>query len=158
MPYVSAERCNGCGACMDVCPTGAVRLKDNKAVIAQDLCRECGACIEACPVEAISWEPVEAKQQSVLPIVQPSPEIIRVQRPTPMPKRRWLPVLGTTLAFVGREIMPRALDWFLDTWDRRQATSRKVNGVSAPGKMTTTPQSGMSASSGRRRRRRHGRR
>ena len=50
------ERCNGCGACLDVCPHAvlaagvdarAVRVRD------RDACMECGACARNCPLKAI---------------------------------------------------------------------------------------------------------
>lgn len=45
--------CDGCGACVDICPTDAIVLHAGKAHIEQNLCRECQACINACPQGAI---------------------------------------------------------------------------------------------------------
>ena len=53
MLYVDDAKCTGCGACIEVCPTGAISLKDDKASINQELCTECGNCLNACPVDAI---------------------------------------------------------------------------------------------------------
>jgi Uncharacterized Fe-S center protein len=50
---VDKEKCLGCGQCVDVCPVGAIKLEDGKAVIS-DECLECGACESTCPVGAIS--------------------------------------------------------------------------------------------------------
>ena len=47
-----AERCTGCGACVGVCPVGAVSLENGTAVTDRSLCAGCGACIEACPTHA----------------------------------------------------------------------------------------------------------
>lgn len=52
---VDKEKCVGCGACVDVCPVGAIKLKDGIAVVS-DECIECGACVGGCPCEAISLE------------------------------------------------------------------------------------------------------
>lgn len=49
------EQCIGCGACVDVCPFGAIIMEDGKAVITE-ACTACGACIEVCPVSAIIRE------------------------------------------------------------------------------------------------------
>jgi NAD-dependent dihydropyrimidine dehydrogenase PreA subunit len=53
MFYVDSERCSGCGACLDVCPQGAISLRDEKAEIAPWRCIECGTCIAVCPTGAI---------------------------------------------------------------------------------------------------------
>jgi NAD-dependent dihydropyrimidine dehydrogenase PreA subunit len=50
---VDKEKCIGCGACVDTCPTQAIEMQDEKAIIS-DECVDCGACVGACPVEAIS--------------------------------------------------------------------------------------------------------
>jgi Fe-S-cluster-containing hydrogenase component 2 len=53
MLYVDDAKCTGCGACIEVCSTGAISLKDDKAFVNQELCTECGNCLSACPVDAI---------------------------------------------------------------------------------------------------------
>ncbi len=47
------KKCNGCGACKDICPVNAIKIEDNKAIISDD-CVECGVCVSACPQGAIS--------------------------------------------------------------------------------------------------------
>lgn len=49
------EQCIGCGACVDVCPFGAIIMQDGKAFITE-ACTACGACIDVCPVGAIIRE------------------------------------------------------------------------------------------------------
>lgn len=49
------EQCIGCGACVDVCPFGAIVMQDGKAFITE-ACTACGACIGVCPVGAIIRE------------------------------------------------------------------------------------------------------
>lgn len=46
--------CIGCKRCEKVCPTNAIKVQDNVAVIAQDKCTRCGACADACPQHCIS--------------------------------------------------------------------------------------------------------
>jgi heterodisulfide reductase subunit A len=52
--HVQAERCSGCGGCVDVCPFGAIALNadTNAAEVKPALCKGCGACAAACPSEA----------------------------------------------------------------------------------------------------------
>lgn len=49
-----AEKCKGCGRCLEVCPHNVFLLKEEKAVIAErDRCIECGACVNNCPFNAL---------------------------------------------------------------------------------------------------------
>jgi RnfABCDGE-type electron transport complex B subunit len=45
--------CIACGKCAKVCPTNAIEIGDNLAVIDQVECINCGKCIEACPTNSI---------------------------------------------------------------------------------------------------------
>ena len=50
----AAEKCTGCGRCVEVCPHGAFVMDGKKARLAEkDLCMECGACALNCPANAI---------------------------------------------------------------------------------------------------------
>lgn len=51
--YFVAEQCNGCGACMIVCPQNCIYLQNNKAVIRQENCLHCGNCFRDCPEQAV---------------------------------------------------------------------------------------------------------
>ena len=48
-----ATRCNGCLACMRVCPTRAVRVRDGQARMLGDRCIDCGECIKVCAEGAV---------------------------------------------------------------------------------------------------------
>ena len=46
--------CLDCGACISLCPTGALRLeKDYSVKLDEDKCILCEVCVPACPVRAI---------------------------------------------------------------------------------------------------------
>ena len=51
---IDVEKCVGCGTCVEECPSDALSLEDEIAVVDDDLCVECGLCIEVCPSEALS--------------------------------------------------------------------------------------------------------
>ena len=45
--------CKGCTTCMRACPTGAIRIRNGKAVVSDNKCVDCGECMKACPHKAI---------------------------------------------------------------------------------------------------------
>lgn len=52
--HILADRCIGCGECMDVCEDDAILGKKKFVhVIDQDECTQCGKCLTACEEEAI---------------------------------------------------------------------------------------------------------
>ena len=46
-------RCLGDGACVEVCPQGALSLNAEGVAIYREVCRGCGECVEECPSEAL---------------------------------------------------------------------------------------------------------
>jgi ferredoxin len=52
---IDAEKCSGCGSCVDVCPTDAITV-DDIAVVDANECTDCGSCVDECPEEAIEVE------------------------------------------------------------------------------------------------------
>jgi len=61
---IDDKLCIGCGACVNVCPFGALKLVDGVAVVDMDICTLCGACVETCPVNAIE-RPAQAAVEAV---------------------------------------------------------------------------------------------
>ena len=56
--YQVTDRCMGCVAhpCREVCPKGAITMKNGKSVIDEELCIKCGKCKAICPYDAISHQ------------------------------------------------------------------------------------------------------
>lgn len=46
------SKCTGCTTCLRRCPTEAIRVKNNHAVIEPSRCIDCGECIRVCPHKA----------------------------------------------------------------------------------------------------------
>ncbi len=47
-----AERCNGCGRCVPICPRQAIDITGGKSHTRKNLCEGCGTCTTVCPNEA----------------------------------------------------------------------------------------------------------
>lgn len=54
---VTASKCDGCGRCVPVCPTGAIQLTTEqgevKLHVDRELCTNCGKCIDVCYTGAL---------------------------------------------------------------------------------------------------------
>ncbi|MBU4446913.1 4Fe-4S binding protein [bacterium] len=50
------EKCEHCGDCAEVCPTGAIQMVDKRKIYRQELCVGCGLCASNCPNGAIRME------------------------------------------------------------------------------------------------------
>lgn len=51
---IDKSKCIGCGACISICPMGALSFSDDgKAQVDVAKCVKCGYCQDTCPVNAI---------------------------------------------------------------------------------------------------------
>ena len=84
---IDTEKCEGRMKCMRVCPTQAIRIRDDMAMIIEEKCIDCGECITVCPNNAI------------IPMTDPFGELTKFRHTIAIPS----PAL---YAQFGREILP----------------------------------------------------
>ncbi len=60
--FVITELCDGCEACVKICPLNAITMQDGKAKVDPFICVGCGACIPVCPREAIDFKNSTSRQ------------------------------------------------------------------------------------------------
>jgi ferredoxin len=54
LPEINLVRCNGCGLCVDHCPTCCVEMVDERPSFVRPMdCTYCGECESQCPERAI---------------------------------------------------------------------------------------------------------
>ena len=71
---VDKERCVGCGACVEVCPFGALSMEDGAVAIDGDACMGCGVCVAKCPQVALSLsrDPAKGEPLRIRDLIPPS--------------------------------------------------------------------------------------
>jgi Fe-S-cluster-containing hydrogenase component 2 len=145
--WIEVARCTGCGACVEVCPVGAMVLADGKAHVDEEACIGCAACIDACPAGAI--QPVV--QGELVPIPErPAPA---VRQPSPLAETAGAVVVATGVGLLAKA--GRALVQAVERWLTRPSA---VAGTPAA-RTSSVPGSGNAVGrGGRGRRARHRRR
>jgi len=86
--YVHFQKpCGGRATCVKVCPTKAIRLKDNESIQMVDHCIGCGECIRVCPKGAVSAATNELSELDIdqISVALVSP-VLYSQFPGVMPK------------------------------------------------------------------------
>jgi len=60
--FVIEELCDGCEACVKICPVNAIAIHKGKAKIDPFICMGCGGCVPVCPKEAIEFKNSTSRQ------------------------------------------------------------------------------------------------
>ena len=63
---VEADRCEGCGACVSVCPFEALSVRNDSLIVDRDRCMGCGVCAANCPQGALALVPDPSKGEPLL--------------------------------------------------------------------------------------------
>jgi len=61
---IDPERCNGCGRCIQVCPSQTLSLKGGKAVVSGESSLNCGHCQAVCPEGAVRVKSLDEAQSA----------------------------------------------------------------------------------------------
>ena len=76
--YASADKCRDCRACLNACPTQAMRVRGGRPSVLEHLCIDCARCIAACSSQALamrdevsSLDALSGKEEMVL-VVPPA--------------------------------------------------------------------------------------
>ena len=51
--FVHEEMCDGCGRCVEACPSAAIAMESGPAKISEAACTGCGSCLGSCPTGAL---------------------------------------------------------------------------------------------------------
>jgi len=57
VPEVDPQRCNGCGACGELCQFRGIVSLGSRALVFPELCHGCGGCALVCPTGALTEHP-----------------------------------------------------------------------------------------------------
>jgi Fe-S-cluster-containing hydrogenase component 2 len=144
--WVDVTRCTGCGACVELCPVGAITLASGKARVDEESCTGCGACVDACPEGAI--KPVIQVQGELVP--SPERAAPDLYRPGPLAE-----TAGAAVVVAGTGLLMKAVD-ALARAVGRWLTGRSAGTRPSPGG-ETPPVGGRGAAGRQRRHRRRGR-
>ena len=131
MIYIDSQLCDGCGICVNTCPTDAIILRGNIAVIEQSLCEECQVCMDKCPRGAIllieQLNSVEEQPLSTIPasrveVLPPEPKLKPVSAP-----------LGVAVGAAIVEVLPRlaslAMEWLEHRPRAIETSAQNVNPI-----------------------------
>jgi ferredoxin len=75
----SADKCTGCGRCVEVCPQRVFEMRDKRAAITdRDRCMECGACTLNCELCRGDHQQHGDRRSAILRLQQYRRRVLRV--------------------------------------------------------------------------------
>jgi Pyruvate/2-oxoacid:ferredoxin oxidoreductase delta subunit len=67
-PSIDAYRCNGCDACVHICPHDVIQVETEAYRMEPDGCTGCGMCADVCAAKALSLHRLDPAPQTHLPL------------------------------------------------------------------------------------------
>ncbi len=58
--HITPDKCLGCGACMEHCRFGAIRMENGTCHVVDRACEGCAVCTYVCPADAVTMRPSAA--------------------------------------------------------------------------------------------------
>jgi len=111
---INQELCNGCGACLNMCPQDAIYFENDATFIDENKCVSCLACVKVCPTGALE---IDFRKK---PIVITNPYMTRESFSTPeYPVRPNESMSGKVLTFVSQQILPQVMNSITNYLDRK---------------------------------------
>ncbi|MGD2103922.1 MAG: 4Fe-4S binding protein [Anaerolineae bacterium] len=141
--WIDVESCTACGACIDVCPVGAITLEESSARLAQEACTGCGVCLDACPEDAIQpvvkGELVTAEERAVVAqgaerrLTTTGERARAVERTHPLAETIGPAVAGIAVGFLAQAadaLAQAVVRWLTElSIDRSTGVERRSSGV-----------------------------
>jgi NAD-dependent dihydropyrimidine dehydrogenase PreA subunit len=53
---IDLPKCDGCGDCVESCPTESLKVENEKITVNNDECSDCGACVDVCEKGALALD------------------------------------------------------------------------------------------------------
>ena len=145
MIYIDSQRCDGCGICLDTCPTGAIVLRDNIAFVEQSLCEDCRVCMDKCPRGAILWSEQLVDVVEVQPLSTAPASKVEILPPVSKAKPVSIP-LGAAVGTALVEVLPRLASLVMNWLERRprsiETSTQDAKQISAPDRNASQQGSG----------------
>jgi nitroreductase/NAD-dependent dihydropyrimidine dehydrogenase PreA subunit len=78
LTHIEESLCNGCGACVEVCPSDTLAMVEGKARVVGETSLQCGHCAAVCPTGAVTVDGMDPKMQE---FYSAPPEAVEEARP-----------------------------------------------------------------------------
>jgi len=138
MISINRQACDGCGLCIEACPTGALQFFEGLIQVDGNLCEECELCIDTCPQDALVSSTIVEEVPALVPMSiggvmdragtnDPKTEFLTKAAVTELgsPKRSLGDWLGAAFNFLVFDLGP-AIEGIIDTGQTRNGRQKRT--------------------------------